>query len=60
MTLHPGTVDTRLSKSFTGSTPDDKLFSPRQSADYLLKVIDELKPADSGGLFAWDGSRIEF
>lgn len=60
VTLHPGTVDTRLSKPFTGSTPDDKLFSPRQSAGYLLKVIDELEPADSGGLFAWDGSRIEF
>jgi NAD(P)-dependent dehydrogenase (short-subunit alcohol dehydrogenase family) len=60
VTLHPGTVDTALSKPFTRSTPDDKLFSPQQSAAYLLRVIDELEPADNGGLFAWDGSRIEF
>lgn len=60
VTLHPGTVDTTLSKPFTRLMPDDKLFSPQQSAGYLLRVIDELEPADNGGLFAWDGSRIEF
>lgn len=57
--LHPGTVDTSLSRPFTGRTPQDKLFSADQSAGYLLDVIDGLKPADSGGVFAWDGSRIE-
>lgn len=60
VTLHPGTVDTALSKPFTGNTPDDKLFSPDKAADYLLRVIDELKPEDAGGLFAWDGTRIEY
>lgn len=60
VTLHPGTVDTALSKPFTGNTPDDKLFSPDEAAGYLLSVIDELKPEDSGGLFAWDGTRIEY
>ncbi len=60
VTLHPGTVDTALSKPFTGNTPEDKLFSPNKAADYLLRVIDELRPEDAGGLFAWDGTRIEF
>jgi NAD(P)-dependent dehydrogenase (short-subunit alcohol dehydrogenase family) len=60
VTLHPGTVDTALSRPFTSSTPEDKLFSPDQATDYLLRVIDELKPEDSGGLFAWDGARIEY
>ncbi|MBT8087744.1 MAG: SDR family NAD(P)-dependent oxidoreductase [Gammaproteobacteria bacterium] len=58
--LHPGTVDTSLSEPFTGRTPKEKLFSVEQSADYLLDVIDGLDPADSGGIFAWDGSRIEY
>lgn len=58
--LHPGTVDTPLSKPFTGRTPDDKLFTPEQSAGYLLEVIDGLSAGDTGGFFAWDGSPIEY
>lgn len=56
--LHPGTVDTTLSKPFQGGIRKDKLFSPDQSARYLLGVLDGLTPADSGGTFAWDGSVI--
>lgn len=56
--LHPGTVDTGLSRLYTGRTPPDRLFSPTQSAEYLISVIDSLGPADSGRVFAWDGSRI--
>ncbi len=58
--LHPGTVDTALSKPFTGRTPEDKLFTPDRSAARLLSVIDSLGATDTGGFFAWDGSRIEF
>lgn len=58
--LHPGTVDTALSKPFTSNTPDDKLFTPEQSAGYLLNVVDGLTKDDTGGFFAWDGSRIEY
>lgn len=60
VTLHPGTVDTPLSRPFTSRTPDEKLFTPTQSASYLLKVIDGLDSNDTGGFFAWDGKRIEF
>jgi NAD(P)-dependent dehydrogenase (short-subunit alcohol dehydrogenase family) len=56
--LHPGTVDTALSKPFQGRVAPGKLFSPTQSAAHLLRVIDQLTPADSGAVFAWDGSRI--
>jgi len=56
--LHPGTVDTALSKPFQGGVREDKLFSPDQSARYLLRVLDGLTPAESGGIFAWDGSVI--
>lgn len=58
--LHPGTVDTGLSKPFSGNVPEGKLFSPSQSVGYLLDVIDRLEPDDSGGVFAWDGQRIDY
>jgi NAD(P)-dependent dehydrogenase (short-subunit alcohol dehydrogenase family) len=58
--LHPGTVDSALSRPFQRNVRPEKLFSPEQSAGYLLDVLDRLNPADSGGLFAWDGARIPF
>lgn len=56
--LHPGTVDTRLSAPFQGNVAAGKLFSPAQSADYLLSVIDACTRDDSGKVFAWDGAPI--
>jgi hypothetical protein len=56
--LHPGTVDTGLSKPFQSNVPDEKLFSPDQSAQYLLGVIDGLGPEDSGKCFDWAGREI--
>ena len=56
--LHPGTVDTGMSKPFQGNVTPEKLFTPAFAAERLLSVIDGLTPADSGGHFAWDGSRI--
>jgi len=58
--LHPGTVDTALSKPFQAGVPTQQLFSPKQSAQHLLTVLDQLTAADTGQVFAWDGSRIPF
>ncbi len=60
VTLHPGTTDTALSKPFQRNVPDGKLFTPPFVAERLLGVLDGLSPEDSGGFFAWDGSRIEY
>ena len=57
--LHPGTVDTALSCPFQRNVEPTKLFSPSQSAGYLLDVIDGLDHTHSGGVFAWDRSQIE-
>lgn len=54
--LHPGTVDTALSRPFQQAGRD--LFQPARAAVQLLDVIDGLRPADSGKLFAWDGAEI--
>jgi NAD(P)-dependent dehydrogenase (short-subunit alcohol dehydrogenase family) len=58
--LHPGTVDTALSRPFQRGVPQGKLFSPAQAAGRLLDVLDRLTPEDSGGFFAWDGERLPF
>ncbi len=58
--LHPGTVDTELSRPFTARTPEHKLFSAEISACHLLGVMNRLGPEDTGQTFAWDGSRIVF
>ena len=56
--LHPGTVDTGLSEPFQKGVKPEKLFTADHSAERLLAVVDGLTPADSGGVFAWDGVRI--
>lgn len=56
--LHPGTVDTHLSKPFQNNVPEGKLFTPEFSAAKLLSVIDQLTPEDSGDVFDWAGKRI--
>lgn len=57
--LHPGTVDTALSRPFSGRVPPDRLFPPERAARHLLEVIDGLEPDATGGFFAWDGTPIE-
>ena len=54
--LHPGTVDTGLSKPFQRNVKT--LFTPAESAAHLLKVIDAATPASSGRLFDWQGLEI--
>jgi NAD(P)-dependent dehydrogenase (short-subunit alcohol dehydrogenase family) len=60
VTLHPGTVDTPLSRPFQRGVPAGKLFTPERSARHLLDVIDGLTAAQSGRLMAWDGAEIPF
>lgn len=55
--LHPGTVDTSLSKPFQKGVKHT-LFTPEQSANYLLDVLKRRTIADSGKCFAWDGAEI--
>ncbi len=56
--LHPGTVDTDLSRPFQARVPSEKLFSTERAARQLLDVIVSLKPEDNGAFFAWDGQPV--
>ena len=56
--LHPGTVDTDLSKPFQRNVPEGKLFPVSRAVEQLLKVIDGLDESATGRFYAWDGSEI--
>lgn len=56
--LHPGTVDTALSRPFQGHVPEGRLFTPAQAAERLVAVIDRCGPADNGRVLAWDGALV--
>ena len=58
LSLHPGTVDTALSKPFQSGVPEKQLFTPDQSAAHLLNVIANARPDDSGKAFDWAGKEI--
>jgi NAD(P)-dependent dehydrogenase (short-subunit alcohol dehydrogenase family) len=57
--IHPGTVDTELSKPFQSHVPQHKLFTPDQSVGYIFdNIIGKVTVEDSGHVFAWDGKKI--
>ncbi|MEQ1549157.1 MAG: SDR family NAD(P)-dependent oxidoreductase [Chakrabartia sp.] len=58
--LHPGTVDTGMSKPFQARLAPEKLFTPAFAADRLISVLEGLNSSDSGGFFAWDGTTIPY
>ncbi len=58
--LHPGTVDTPLSAPFQSNLPEGQLTAPAEAARNLLRVIDGLSLEDSGNIFDWAGSKVEF
>lgn len=56
--LHPGTVDTELSRPFQGNVQPGRLFTPDRAAMQLLDVIEELKVPDSGKVFDYEGKEV--
>jgi NAD(P)-dependent dehydrogenase (short-subunit alcohol dehydrogenase family) len=58
--LHPGTVDTQLSRPFQANVQPGRLFTADRAASQLLDVIDDLKVPDSGKLFDFEGKEIPF
>ena len=56
--LHPGTVDTDLSKPFQSQVPAGELFTPQQSAAHLLNVVNQVRPDQSGLVFDWAGKEV--
>nr|XP_008168799.1 C-factor-like isoform X1 [Chrysemys picta bellii] len=58
VSLHPGTVNTDLSKPYHRNVPKDKLFTPEYSVNCLMNIIENLDMVKTGRFFAWDGSAL--
>ena len=56
--LHPGTVDTDLSKPFQKNVKKEKLFTVERSTRQMSTVLDRLEMGGSGRLYAYDGQVI--
>lgn len=53
--LQPGTVRSKLTRDHAGSRPT---ISPQDSAAALLRVIDAMRPEDSGSFHDWQGAVV--
>lgn len=53
--LHPGHVATPLSLKYGGTLP---AVTPAEAAANVVRVLERLAPADSGGFFDWAGKTI--
>ena len=56
--LHPGTVDSDLSKPYQKNVPPTKLFTPDYSAHKLLHVLSLLDHDSTGKIFDWNNQEI--
>jgi NAD(P)-dependent dehydrogenase (short-subunit alcohol dehydrogenase family) len=56
VSMHPGTVTSKLSKPFQkeGLT----IQSPKESAKNMIQILVNLKSQDTGSFFNWDGKKI--
>lgn len=58
--IHPGTTDTRLSAPFQERISDGKLYTPAESAERIVQVIQNLSPENSGKLWHWNGEELPY
>ncbi|RUO23896.1 short-chain dehydrogenase [Aliidiomarina minuta] len=58
--IHPGTTDSDLSEPFQQRIEPGKLYTAEQSAARIASVIEQLKPASSGGFWFWDGTALPY
>ncbi|KAM9727660.1 C-signal [Menidia menidia] len=58
VSLHPGTVNTDLSRPYHRNVPKDKLFTAEHSASCLMSIINSLSIEKTGKAYNWDGTEI--
>lgn len=56
--IHPGTVDTDLSKPFQRNVSSEKLFTKERAISQILDIAFSRTMQDNGKYLAWDGSEI--
>lgn len=58
VSLHPGTVNTDLSRPYHRNVPNDKLFSAEHSVNCLMGIINSLSIEKTGKAYNWDGTEL--
>ena len=58
--LHPGTVDTQLSKPFTQKIKNKKIFTKDEAAEFLIEVLNNIDHNDSGSIIDWQGEKVPY
>lgn len=58
VSLHPGTVNTELSRPYHRNVPKDKLFSTEHSVNCLMSIVDTLNIEKTGKAYSWDGTEL--
>lgn len=56
--VHPGTVDTPLSRPYARNVPPTQLFSAPQAAMRICNLLQRIGPDDSGRVFDYDGRPV--
>jgi len=60
LVLHPGTVDTDLSRPYHRNVPSNQLFTAQYSVDRMLGLVEAASMEDTGNYMSWDGQTITF
>uniref|UniRef100_A0A1A7W7E7 C-factor n=2 Tax=Iconisemion striatum TaxID=60296 RepID=A0A1A7W7E7_9TELE len=58
VSIHPGTVNTDLSRPYHKNVPKEKLFSPEHSVSCLMSIINSLHIEKTGKAYSWDGTEL--
>ncbi|XP_077351958.1 C-signal isoform X1 [Festucalex cinctus] len=58
VSLHPGTLDTDLSRPYHRNVPEGKLFSTERSVEYLMGIVEALGVEKTGKVYSWDGTQL--
>ena len=56
--LHPGTVDTPLSKPYQHHIAKQQLFTPQYAIEKMIHVLNNLHHTQTGKIIAYDGTEI--
>ena len=58
--IHPGTTIGDLSAPFAKNVKPGKYYTPSQSAQRILAVMNSVSPNQSGSFFNWDGQLLDW
>ena len=57
--LHPGTVDTKLSRPYTKKFSNN-VFTPKQAAQNIIRVLDNVSIEANGKILDYNGKVISY